>query len=106
MQAGRVLSMRETANEYVFGADEALPFRSCHASTVASTADGGVFAAWFGGTREKAPDVCIYGAKRIHGKWGSVRLLARHELAQWNPVLFARGGEIRRGHKSGASPQD
>ena len=34
-------------------------FAQCHASTVVELKAGGLMAAWFGGTREGAPDVAI-----------------------------------------------
>lgn len=69
------------------------PFPSCHASTIAETADGALVAAWFGGTRESAPDVGIWFARNENGRWGEVRLAASAEDAQggipcWNPVLY------------------
>ena len=39
--------------------DENRPTASCHASTVAKTSKG-LVAAWFGGSKEGAPDVDIY----------------------------------------------
>ena len=47
------------------------PFPQCHASTIAQTADG-LVAAWFGGTREKHPDVGIW-ISRHDGKSGRRR---------------------------------
>src|SRR5437016_2215190 len=38
---------------------EQAPFPQCHASTIAQAANG-LVAAWFGGTREKHPDVGIW----------------------------------------------
>ena len=43
-------------SEFIF---ETAPFPSCHASTIAETKSG-LVAAWFGGTAERNPDVCIY----------------------------------------------
>jgi len=43
-------------------------FPSCHASTIAETEDG-LIAAWFGGTAEKNPDVCIWVSSFTNGKW-------------------------------------
>jgi predicted neuraminidase len=77
---------------------EAAPFPSAHASTIASV-DGGLVAAWFGGTREGAPDVGIWVARQVGGKWSAPVEVAtgvqpdgtRHPC--WNPVLF----EIKKG---------
>ena len=43
-------------------------FPSCHASTITETKTG-LMAAWFGGTEERAPDVCIYTSSSTNGKW-------------------------------------
>ena len=40
--------------------NERAPYPECHASTIVETAPGKFIAAWFGGTRERHPDVCIY----------------------------------------------
>ncbi len=42
-------------SEFIY---ETAPFPSCHASTIAETPSG-LVAAWFGGTHERNPDVCI-----------------------------------------------
>ena len=44
--------------DFVFGDDR--PFAQCHASTMAQAGDGTLLCAWFGGTREKDPDVSIW----------------------------------------------
>src|SRR5688572_20688950 len=55
------------------------PFPQCHASTLAET-KAGLVAAWFGGTREKHPDV---------GVW-----LSRHDGVRWSePKEVANGVE-------------
>lgn len=73
---------------------EKAPFPACHASTIVETPGGGLVAAWFGGTREKAPDVGIWVARRTGEKWTDPVEVAtgvqsadlRHPC--WNPVLF------------------
>jgi hypothetical protein len=46
---------------------ETAPFPSCHASTIAETKSG-LITAWFGGTRERDPDVCIYVSRHENGQ--------------------------------------
>lgn len=65
------------------------PFQQCHASTLVETATGDLLAAWFGGTREKAPDVGIWVSRFANGTWtASFRIAKVTETAHWNPVLF------------------
>ncbi len=67
---------------------------SVHASTIAEAADGTVVAAWFGGQYEGHPEVAIYTARRVKGKWETPILAAQGNdsaggpLACYNPVLF------------------
>ncbi|MDR2118076.1 MAG: exo-alpha-sialidase [Tannerellaceae bacterium] len=86
------------------------PYSSCHASTIVETGDG-MLAAWFGGSFEKHPDVCIYGAFYKDRKWSKPFLLAdgiENKLIRnpcWNPVLFRRdNGDIILYYKIGPSP--
>ena len=44
------------------------PFPQCHATTIAETPKG-LGTAWFGGTREKAPEVGIWVSRIEQGKW-------------------------------------
>ena len=77
-------------SEFIF---ETAPFASAHASTIAHV-NGGLVAAWFGGTREGAPDVGIWVSRQVDGKWTPPAEVAtgvqpdgtRHPC--WNPVLF------------------
>lgn len=77
------------------------PTASCHSATSAPLADGRLFVAWYGGTREGARDVKIYGATLSpQGKTSTPRvLLDRSRLSRdvWrsirklgNPVVYAR----------------
>jgi predicted neuraminidase len=69
------------------------PRFSCHASTLVETSQG-LAAAWFGGTREKHPDVCIYLSRYQGGAWSSPVEAANgiespgKRYPTWNPVLF------------------
>ena len=55
-------------SEFVF---ETAPFPQCHASTIAE-AHSGLVAAWFGGTRERDPDVGIWMSRYTGDKWQRV----------------------------------
>jgi predicted neuraminidase len=60
-----------------------------HASTLVELKNGDILAAWFGGSKEGAPDVAIYGARLHKGVWSApVELASDAHLACWNPVLF------------------
>jgi len=73
--------------DFVFGDDRA--FAECHASSVVETADGVLLSAWFGGTKEKDPDVGIWMSRFIDGAWSKPELRAKvGQRAHWNPVLF------------------
>jgi predicted neuraminidase len=67
-------------------------WRQAHASTVLAV-DGGLVAAWFGGTREGTPDNRIWLARRSDGAatWDPPTAVADGD-AHWNPVL-AHGPE-------------
>jgi len=94
-------------SEFIF---ETAPFPSCHASTIAETKSG-LVAAWFGGTAERNPDVCIYVARQENGSWTPPVAVAdgagfaANRLPTWNPVLFAPGpGLLLLFYKVGPSP--
>src|SRR2546421_1457643 len=78
------------STEFIF---ETAPFPQCHASTIALASDG-LVAAWFGGTREKHPDVGIWVSRHDGKAWsppvevanGVEDATKRHPC--WNPVLF------------------
>jgi predicted neuraminidase len=86
------------------------PFPSCHASTIVQTKDG-LVAAWFGGTRERNPDVGIWLSHNMDGQWtppvevatGVVSPTKRYPC--WNPVLFQpRKGPLMLFYKVGPKP--
>lgn len=90
---------------------ETAPFPQCHASTIAET-ESGIVAAWFGGTREKHPDVGIWFSRCVDGQWSTPVELAngrqddgsRHPC--WNPVLFQMpAGPLLLFYKVGPSPR-
>lgn len=75
---------------------EKAPFPQCHSATIAETTGGGLVTAFFGGTREGAPDVCIYVCRREKGSntWTQPVLAAdgvisaTERKACYNPVLY------------------
>src|SRR5690349_17478846 len=77
-------------SEFIFGT---APFPGCHASTIAETKTG-LVAAWFGGTREKNPDVGIWLSRLVSGQWTAPVEVAHGVQPSgvrypcWNPVLF------------------
>lgn len=94
-------------SEFIF---TTAPFPSCHAATLAETGEG-LVAAWFGGTHERNPDVCIYTSRLVHDHWtpparvadGVVSPTKRYPT--WNPVLFQpRTGPLMLFYKVGPSP--
>ena len=94
-------------SEFIF---ETAPFRSCHASTIAETGSG-LVAAWFGGTAERNPDVCIYVARNENSHWTPPMKVAdgvgfaTNRLPTWNPVLFQpKDGPLLLFYKVGPSP--
>lgn len=88
------------------------PYPSVHAATLVETTDGDLLAAWFGGTNEKHPDVCIYLARFENGRWSPGMRVAdgvQHagkRYPTWNPVLFQpAAGPLMLFYKVGPSPQ-
>ncbi|MFM2294981.1 MAG: hypothetical protein RLZZ350_1394 [Verrucomicrobiota bacterium] len=77
-------------SEFIF---KRAAFPSCHAATLAETKSG-LVAAWFGGTAERNPDVCIYVARLENSKWTPPVAVAdgvgfaTNRLPTWNPVFF------------------
>lgn len=81
-------------------------FPESHASTIVELKNGELMAAWFGGTRERDPDVAIWGSRQIAGKWQPpVELVREPKIACWNPVLFhTKDGRLWLYYKFGPSP--
>src|SRR6185503_419845 len=94
-------------SEFIF---ERAPFPSSHASTIVDTRDG-LVAAWFGGTRERDPDVGIWVSRRDASGWTAPVEVANGVQADgtrhpcWNPVLFQPSkGPLVLFYKVGPSP--
>ncbi len=86
------------------------PFPSCHAATIAET-PAGLVAAWFGGTRERHPDVGIWVSLKRNGSWSKPAEVANGIVMDtlrypaWNPVLFqVPDGNLMLFFKVGPSP--
>jgi predicted neuraminidase len=95
-------------SEFIF---ESAPFASAHASTLVETR-AGLVAAWFGGTREGAPDVGIWLSRRVGDRWTPPTEVATGVQPDgtrypcWNPVLFdVPGKQLMLFYKVGPSPQ-
>ncbi len=93
--------------------NDGAPYPQCHASTIVESGPGRLIAAWFGGTREKAPDVGIWVTRFEAGAWTPAVEVAngvqpdgsRHPT--WNPVLFAPpAGPLMLFYKVGPSPRE
>ena len=96
-------------NEFIF---DTATFSQCHASTIVELKDGSLLSAWFGGSHENAPDVCIYISYNKKGTWSKPQLIADGKIndtlryACWNPVLFRSSkGKLFLFYKVGKSPQ-
>ncbi len=61
-QAPQVVS-----NEFIY---ESATFPSCHSATIAELQNGDLVTAFFGGTREGHPDVCIWVSRKTKGATG------------------------------------
>ena len=87
------------------------PFPEAHASTIVETKKGDLVAAYFGGTKERNPDVCIWVSRKQNGAdtWTAPVMAADgvfgdKRFACWNPVLFEMpNGELWLFFKIGAS---
>lgn len=93
--------------EFIF--DKA-PFPESHAATIAETPKG-LVAAWFGGTKERNPDVEIRVSRRVNGKWTAPVSVANGiqndtvRYPTWNPVLYqVPNGDLLLFYKVGPKP--
>lgn len=93
-------------DEFIY---EKAPFPQSHAATIAET-PAGLVAAFFGGTKERNPDVCIWVCRHVNGKWTAPQNVADGVMPDkryptWNPVLYqVPGGDLLLFYKIGASP--
>lgn len=85
-------------------------FPSCHSATIAET-PAGLVVSFFGGTKERNPDVEIYVSRQVDGKWTAPYSVANGiqpsgpRLPTWNPVLYqVPGGKLLLFYKIGPKP--
>jgi predicted neuraminidase len=112
LAAGLAFSQTSPAalkSEFIY---ETAPFPECHASTIAETMSGGLVAAWFGGTKEKHPDVGIWVSRLEQGAWTTPVEVANgvespsKRYSTWNPVLHqASKGPLLLFYKVGPDPK-
>ncbi len=95
-------------SEFIY---ETAPYPECHASTIVES-NGHFVAAWFGGTKEKHPDVGIWVARLENGKWTTPVEVAngvespQKRYPTWNPVLHQpKKGALMLFYKVGPDPQ-
>ncbi|SDJ08023.1 Predicted neuraminidase (sialidase) [Pedobacter sp. ok626] len=91
---------------------EKASFPSCHSATIAETPTG-LVAAYFGGTKERNPDVEIYISRKVNGTWLAPVSVAngiqneKLRLPTWNPVLYqVPGGDLLLFYKIGPKPSE
>ncbi len=71
-------------------------FPECHSATIAETKNGDLIATYFGGTKERNPDVCIWVSRKLKGSktWTAPQMVADGVIndtlrkACWNPVIY------------------
>ena len=90
---------------------ETNPVPSCHATTIVEAKDGTLVAAWFAGEAEGKPDVSIWTARFVDGKWSAPVKVAEgmqpdgKRFPCWNPVLFQpKEGPLQLYYKVGPNP--
>ena len=98
-----------TVDEFMYNV---APYPECRASTIAETPEG-LVAAWFGGTKERNPDVCIYVSRYVNGKWTPSVEVANGvqndtlRYPTWNPVLYqVPNGDLLLFYKVGPKPSE
>ncbi len=96
-------------DEFVY---DTADFPSCHASTIEETTDGTLVTAFFGGTKERNPDVCIFVSRKEGASWTDPEMVAEGFIQgdttrypTWNPVLFQiPDGDLMLFYKIGPHP--
>lgn len=89
-------------------------FPSCHAATIAETTQGELVTAFFGGTKERNPDVCIWVSRKTDQNWTDPQMIAEGFMEgdstrypTWNPVLYqVPNGALLLFYKIGPKPSE
>ena len=68
-------------------------FPECHSATIAETTKGDLVATYFGGTKERNPDVCIWVSRKVKGS------------KEWTKPQMVADGIRAAGIGSGSRPQ-
>lgn len=90
-------------------------FPECHSATIAETTKGDLVATYFGGTKERNPDVCIWVSRKTKGakNWTAPQMVADGVMSDslrkacWNPVVYQiPNGDLVIYFKIGSSVSD
>lgn len=99
-------------NEFLY---TSASFPECHSATIAETTKGDLVATYFGGTKERNPDVCIWVSRKLKGSssWTAPQMVADGVMSDtlrkacWNPVVYQiPGGDVVIYFKIGNSVAD
>ncbi len=99
-------------NEFLY---KSTSFPECHSATIAKTTKGNLVATYFGGTKERNPDVCIWVSRKPKGSdsWTKPQMVADGVMSDtlrkacWNPVIYqVPDGELRIYFKIGKKVSD
>jgi len=99
-----LLQYDKGVKEFLFEDDR--PFNSCHSASLLVLPNGEILVTYFGGTREREPDVAVWTSRRTADGWQPpVKVADEPDVPLWNPVLFQReDGLIFLFYKVGPSP--
>ena len=86
-------SLQVVADEFLY---KRASFPECHSASIVETRKGDLIATYFGGTKERNPDVCIWVSRKPKGtsQWTAPQMVADgvfapdYREACWNPVIF------------------
>lgn len=91
-----------TSEEFLY---EETSFPECHAASIVETEDGGLLAAFFGGTKERNPDCCVWTCRKEAGarKW-SAPVLAADGVFVLGSTEAETGGVTEADARAGEGP--